>query len=80
MPDTANEILKTLRDNDASPSDLLQQLVQYYREAELPMELSKLMAKPFLMPRTCALPCLQNSGKNLKADATASILIINCNQ
>ena len=39
MPDTANEILKTLRDNDASPSDLLQQLVQYYREAELPMEL-----------------------------------------
>lgn len=60
MSDTANEIFQSLRSSSDSQSEMLQSVVQYYRDQNLPMELFE--ARKMVIRDQLGLPLLSGEG------------------
>ncbi|QEF99368.1 hypothetical protein Mal15_34320 [Stieleria maiorica] len=67
MSDPVCEIFETLRQCDSSRSELLQQLADYYRGAELPMELFE--ARKMIVRDSLGLPLLSSEDEPPRSEA-----------
>jgi hypothetical protein len=66
MSDTVNEIFETLRDTNQSRAEMLQQVVQHYRDANLPIELFE--ARKMVVRDQLDLPLLGGENEPTRAE------------